>query len=107
MSKASSEQTEVRTRELLHTRAWEVDQTPIDLGYQAIPGWGRLPQAWGLGRVSGVATDSTNRVYVFHSGQETPPLLCFDTDGELLFSWSEVDFGRPHDEASIMVAFLL
>jgi DNA-binding beta-propeller fold protein YncE len=37
-----------------------------------------------------------NRVYVFHSGQETPSLLCFDADGDLLFSWSEVDFGRPH-----------
>jgi DNA-binding beta-propeller fold protein YncE len=82
--------------DLLATRAWKVVDSPTDLGYSRVPGWGELPAGWVLGQVAGVEADSANRVYVFHRGQEAPPLLCFDAAGKLLFSWEHISFGRPH-----------
>jgi hypothetical protein len=82
--------------DLLHTRAWEVQESPIDLGYRVVPGWGKLPDGWSLGQVSGVATDSKNRIYVFHRGSDAPPLICLDSDGTLLSSYEKLSFGRPH-----------
>jgi len=68
----------------------------MDLGYRVVPGWGRLPAGWALGQVSGVAADSADRVYLFHRGDQAPPLLCFDAEGTLIASWNEISFGRPH-----------
>ena len=82
--------------ELLNTRAWEVKESPVDLGYKVVPGWGQLPDGWVWGQVAGVGADSQNRVYVFHRGDEAPPLICFDSDGKMLFSWDHISFGRPH-----------
>ncbi len=104
MSKGSSGQEEARREELLRTRAWEVKESPIDLGYKVVPNWLQLPEGWVLGDAAGVAADSENRVYVFHRGagglfkrgRGAPPLLCFDSHGTLLSSWSETTFGRPH-----------
>gem|GEM_PF-6018545 len=31
-------------KDLLHTRAWEVQESPIDLGYKVVPEWGKLPE---------------------------------------------------------------
>ncbi len=81
---------------LLCKRAWEVKKSPRELGYRVIPDWGPLPEGWVLGPVAGVATDSADKVFVFHRGQDAPPLLCFDPEGKLLFSWSHISFGRPH-----------
>jgi DNA-binding beta-propeller fold protein YncE len=83
-------------KDLLHTRAWEVKESPIDLGYRVVPEWGKLPEGWSLGQVSGVATDSKNRVYVFHRGSDAPPLICLDSDGSFLSSYEKLSFGRPH-----------
>ena len=93
---ARSDESNARIGELLRTRAWEVQESPIDLGYRVDPSWPDLPGNWALGPVAGVAADSENRVYVFQRGQDAPPLLCFDNDGRLLFSWDQPPFGRPH-----------
>jgi DNA-binding beta-propeller fold protein YncE len=82
--------------ELLRTRSWEVKDSPVDLGYRPVPDWPQIPEGWVLGQVAGVEADSQNRVYVFHRGDEAPPLLCFDSDGRFLFSWDHISFGRPH-----------
>src|SRR5205085_2849469 len=41
--------------------------------YRAVPGWAQLPANLKLGQVSAVATDSADRVYVFHRGKQ--PIL--------------------------------
>ncbi len=82
--------------ELLRTRSWEVTDSPTDLRYEVVPGWGALPEDWALGQVAGVETDSHDRIYLFHRGSGAPPLICFDADGAVLFSWDHIDFGRPH-----------
>ena len=84
------------TEEMLRTRAWEVAESPADLGYRNIPDWGTLPHDWRLGQVAGVEIDSEDRVYMFHRGSDAPPLICFDVAGKVLFSWDHIDFGRPH-----------
>ncbi len=86
--------TDVET--LLKIRSWEVKESPTDLGYNVVESWPRLPSRWRLGQVAGVAADSRGRYYVYHRGEEAPPLLCFDRDGNLVRSWGEGVFGRPH-----------
>ncbi len=84
------------TAELLTVRAWEVEESPTPLGYNVVQGWPRLPDGWELGQVAGVATDSKGRYYVFHRGDGAPPLICFDRAGEVIRSWGEGVFVRPH-----------
>lgn len=82
--------------ELLRFRAWEVKKSPRDLGYKVVEGWPKLPTGWRLGQVAGVAADSRGRYYVYHRGDEAPSLICLNRDGELLDSWGEGVYGRPH-----------
>ncbi len=84
------------TEELLTVRAWEVEESPTPLGYNVVRGWPKLPSGWELGQVAGVATDSKGRYYVFHRGEGAPPLICFDRKGEVIRSWGEGEFVRPH-----------
>ena len=65
-----------------------------ELTYQPIVDWARLPRPWELGEVTGVATDSQDRVFVFSRTEH--PLLVFDADGRFLHSWGEGQFKRPH-----------
>ncbi len=81
---------------LLGLRAWEVESSPCDLGYEAVNGWPRLPSGWRFGQVAGVAVDAKERYYVYHRGKEAPPLICFDREGEYLGSWGEDAYIRPH-----------
>jgi len=72
---------------LLKVRAWEVKDSPLDLGYREVENWPKLPSGWKLGPVAGVAADSGGRYYVYHRGEEAPHLLCFNRSGRLLQSW--------------------
>jgi DNA-binding beta-propeller fold protein YncE len=81
---------------LLSVRAWEVEESPIDLCYRAIKDWPKLPSDWRLGQVAGVAVDSQGRYYVYHRGQDAPPLICFDRSGRYVHSWGEGSYVRPH-----------
>ena len=83
-------------KELLKVRAWEVAESPTDLGYRPVEGWPRLPEGWKLGQVAGVATDSRGRYYIYHRGDQAPPIICFDREGELIALWGEGSFSRPH-----------
>src|SRR5438128_2657938 len=62
--------------------------------YRPVPGWPKLPDDVKLGPVSAVATDSSDRVYVFHRGPR--PVLVFDRDGKFLRSWGDDDVKTPH-----------
>lgn len=62
--------------------------------YRPVPGWPALPEGVTLGSVSAVATDSADRVYVFHRGKR--PILVFDRDGRFLRSWGDDHLRTPH-----------
>jgi sugar lactone lactonase YvrE len=63
-------------------------------GYQADDHWAKLPAGISWTEVAAVAVDSRDRVYVFNRGEH--PVLVFDLDGNLLTSWGEGLFVRPH-----------
>ena len=81
---------------MLEVRAWEVKDSPIDLGYHVVEKWPRLPSDWRLGQVAGVAVDNEGRYYLYHRGIDAPPLICFNRDGDYLRSWGENVYVRPH-----------
>jgi DNA-binding beta-propeller fold protein YncE len=62
--------------------------------YQIVPGWLKLPDTIKLGPVSAVATDSEDRVFVFHRGKN--PILVFDRDGKYLRSWGDDAIKAAH-----------
>jgi DNA-binding beta-propeller fold protein YncE len=62
--------------------------------YRPVAGWPELPAKTVLGPVSAVATDSADRVYVFHRGPK--PVLVFDRDGKFLRSWGDEHLKTPH-----------
>ena len=89
--------------ELLQLRAWEVTESPVDLGYHLVEDWPKLPLPEGMKfgttvstGASGAAADSQGNYYVYQRGPDVPALLCFDRDGNLVRSWGESQFGRPH-----------
>ena len=62
--------------------------------YQTIHPFGELPVGMTFGNASHVATDSSNRVYVFR--RQDPPVLVFDRDGHFLTSWGAGMFLDAH-----------
>jgi streptogramin lyase len=64
------------------------------LTYEVQAGWSKLPKGWSFLEVVDVAVDAQDRVYVFTRGEH--PLLIFDREGNLLASWGEGLFKRPH-----------
>lgn len=58
--------------------------------------WGNLPDGWFYREATAVAVDGNDRVYVFNRG--TVPMAIFDTDGNLLdtWSWEQGGFDNPH-----------
>jgi sugar lactone lactonase YvrE len=67
------------------------------LTYEVAEGWGQLPEGWQLGQTAAVATDSQDRVYVFHRPpRDEPPVLVFDRDGRLVASWGKEFLDDAH-----------
>jgi sugar lactone lactonase YvrE len=63
--------------------------------YELVEGWGQVPQGYTLcNDIPGVATDSSDRVYVFNRSEH--PVMVFESDGRFLGSWGEKIFSRPH-----------
>ena len=55
--------------------------------YQLVQDWPKLPDGMTLGAVSAIATDSQDRVYIFH--REDPPVVVCDRDGNYLNGWGK------------------
>ena len=56
-----------------------------------------MPDGWHFGRVSAVATDSNNHVFVFQRGDVADPLVVFDSEGNYLRSFGrELNFANEH-----------
>lgn len=64
------------------------------LTFEAVPGWGDIPDEAGLIEAIGVAVDSRDRVYVF--ARADIPLLVLESDGSFVGGWGEGLFVRPH-----------
>lgn len=62
--------------------------------YEVKLDWAKLPKGWSFLEVVDVAVDHEDRVYVFNRGKH--PLMIFDRDGNLLNTWGEGLFQRPH-----------
>jgi peptidylamidoglycolate lyase len=60
--------------------------------YEAVPGWGQLPDGMKYGFGCGVVVDSKDRVYVT-SRSSNPCVAIFDRDGMLLETWGN-DFAE-------------
>jgi DNA-binding beta-propeller fold protein YncE len=64
-----------------------------DFRYRVEPAW-TIPADGSLGEVVGAACDSEDRVYLFARGPR--PVTVLDRDGNVLASWGEGVFTRPH-----------
>ena len=70
------------------------EPSPTALTYRVVPGWPELPSQITFGQVSAVATDSADRVFVFHRGEH--PIVVFDRDGKYLRSWGDGLVKKAH-----------
>jgi hypothetical protein len=71
--------------------------------FRLIENWAQLPDGLVWGQAIAVETDANGNLYVFHRcssdtciNRTEPPLLKFSPSGELLMSWGEGLFARPH-----------
>jgi len=62
--------------------------------YELVDGWAKFPEGWSQVDVCGLTVDPQDRVYVFNRGEH--PVMIFDREGNLLTSWGEGYFTRPH-----------
>jgi sugar lactone lactonase YvrE len=62
--------------------------------YREVDNWAQLPAGMKWGQVISVDGDAAGNVWVFHRGE--PPLLKFDSSGQLLKSYGEGMFVQPH-----------
>jgi hypothetical protein len=62
--------------------------------YEAVEGWGKLPEGWEYHDVTGLGTDSEDRVYAFTRSPH--PVIVFDREGRFLGSWGEGVIRRAH-----------
>jgi DNA-binding beta-propeller fold protein YncE len=62
--------------------------------YRVVPGWPQVPSQITFGQVSAVATDSADRVFVFHRGEH--PIVVFDRGGKFLHSWGDGLVKKAH-----------
>jgi DNA-binding beta-propeller fold protein YncE len=56
--------------------------------------WAKVPEEITLGDCAAVGVDRQNRVYAFNRGEH--PVAVFDAEGNLLRTWGEGVFHRPH-----------
>src|SRR6266571_2492106 len=56
--------------------------------------WAKIPDEIVLGDCAAVGVDSHDNVYAFNRGDH--PIAIFDNDGNLLRTWGEGVFTRPH-----------
>jgi streptogramin lyase len=62
--------------------------------YELVEDWAKLPAGLEFGQVTGAATDSQDRVFVFNRSEH--PVVVFDRDGKFIKTWGEGVFGRAH-----------
>ncbi len=79
---------------LLLAGAWGNAQAQSS--YQVVHGWPVLPAGFSFGHVPGLDVDSHNRVWLFHRGALRPIMALDGATGEVVASFGEGMFRRPH-----------
>jgi len=62
--------------------------------YELVDGWAKCPEGWPFLDVCGISIDAQDKVYVLN--RSVHPVMVFDKEGNLLASWGEGLFKRPH-----------
>ncbi|MFH0848368.1 MAG: peptidyl-alpha-hydroxyglycine alpha-amidating lyase family protein [archaeon] len=62
--------------------------------YELVEDWAKLPKGWSFRDVGGITIDKEDRVYVLNRSEH--PIIVLDRDGNLVHSWGEGFFSRPH-----------
>jgi DNA-binding beta-propeller fold protein YncE len=62
--------------------------------FEVNEGWAKVPDEIVLGDCAAVGVDKNDNVYAFNRGDH--PVAVFDKDGNLLRTWGEGIFARPH-----------
>ena len=65
-----------------------------EYSFEVDEGWAKIPDGIVLGDCAAVGVDSRDNVYAFNRGDH--PVAVFDKDGNLLRTWGEGVFTRPH-----------
>src|SRR6266404_606648 len=65
-----------------------------DYTFEVNENWAKVPDEITLGDCAAVGVDRQNRVYAFNRGEH--PVAVFDAEGNLLRTWGEGVFHRPH-----------
>jgi sugar lactone lactonase YvrE len=75
----------------------------LDSPFRLVENWAELPDGLIWGQAIAVDMDAAGNLYVFQRcsadtciGRSEPPLLKFNPSGELIMSWGEGLFARPH-----------
>jgi DNA-binding beta-propeller fold protein YncE len=76
------------------TSALAEDTSGSASGYRVVADWPERTSPIRLGEVSAVATDSADRVFVFHRGEH--PVVVFDRDGKYLRSFGDGLIKKAH-----------
>jgi hypothetical protein len=70
-------------------------QSHIDVpAYEVVRDWAKIPSAWDLVEVPGLAINSKDRLFAFTRGE--PSVVVFDRNGRVLDAWGTGKFRRPH-----------
>lgn len=62
--------------------------------YVLVDEWAKLTEGESFVDIGGICIDFEDRVYILN--RSSHPVMAFDTEGNLLFSWGEGYFDRPH-----------
>ena len=62
--------------------------------FEHVPGWGNLPDGWEWSHVVGLGIDSHDRIYAYNRSDHS--MIVLDTEGAVLKSWGEGQFGSAH-----------
>ena len=62
--------------------------------YKLVENWAKIPDGEPLVDVTGISIDDDDKVIVFNRGRR--PMIVFDRDGNIVSSWGEGLFKRPH-----------
>jgi DNA-binding beta-propeller fold protein YncE len=65
--------------------------------FELVENWAKLPSGWRFIDVCGVSIDSDDTIYVLNRSEH--PVMVFDIEGNLLKTWGENYFKRPHEAA--------
>ena len=62
--------------------------------YELVENWAKLPAGWSFVDVGGLSIDANDKIYILNRGAH--PIIMMDRDGNLLGTWGEGYFKRPH-----------